>query len=63
MESTLICSYAIGLTLDTPIDFAFSPRLIESTLGNTEFVGENRNQNLLKKIETYLLVEIGQDKP
>ena len=29
MESTLICFYAIGLTLDTPIDFAFSPRLSE----------------------------------
>ena len=28
MESTLIWSYAICLTLDTPIDFAFSPRLI-----------------------------------
>ena len=27
MELTLIYSYAIGLTLDTPIDFAFSPRL------------------------------------
>ena len=27
MESTPILSYAIGLTLDTPIDFAFSPGL------------------------------------
>ena len=27
MESTPIKSYAIGSTLDTPIDFAFSPRL------------------------------------
>ena len=26
-KSKLIYSYAIGLTLDTPIDFAFSPRL------------------------------------
>ena len=28
----LICSYAIGLTLDTPIHFAFSPRLIYNRL-------------------------------
>ena len=27
MESTPIYSNAIGLTLDTPIDFGFSPRL------------------------------------
>ena len=32
MESTLICSYVIGLTLDTPIDFAFSPRLTVKNL-------------------------------
>ena len=32
MESTLIWSYAIRLTLDTPIDFAFSPPLIARIL-------------------------------
>ena len=50
MQSTLISSNAIGLTLDNPIDFAFSPRLSEQT-SSRKIKGDSLQTNLQRNLK------------